>query len=411
MTRTESGTSWGEASKQAHPAYPDPDPSEVPKNWTKRHTDADEIRRKFGMKPFDPSQFDAMTKPYPNCIDHEPPGESEWGHIGGTNFLAVGEKGSGKSTLGLYTAARLMEVNNEAVVWRGSSSRSEWLPFKHWTTLLLPRSADIEPSWKPRDIRKSNAGDDAELSEIVREVKYYDDPVDLNDKLEPGKFHVVYPDPTFAGCEEIMAGSDFCPTPVPFTPVDQAGDDEQATPLVHWWFAWMTAKLEYGPYDWTTLIFDEAADLAPDDAKADDAETYEKVQTLRRVMADSRKFYFSLFFFAHHEANLHSKIRRTVQWRVNMADETANPCRANGDRPPVGFNAIPMEQDQLSFRDVGHGLFWTEQRFTRFKWDDIPVEAVDQNRWLKISLDEPSGGDTRPRGSDQRADTRGAADD
>lgn len=401
-----SGRPWGNGTKQDHDDYPDPDP--VPNGWHAQHTDADAMRRKYAFGRWDPEAFHDYEKPYPNCLVHEAPGESEWGHVGGTNFLTVAEKGSGKSTFGLKWSERLMEVNDEAVVWRGSSSRSEWLPFKHWTKLLLPANAEIDASWKPRDIRAQNAGDAADLEDVVREVEYYEDPVDLNERLEPGKFHVVYPDPSFAGCERIMAGSDFCPKPVPFTSVGEAESGEDATPLVHWWFAWMVAKLESGPYDWTSLIFDEAADLAPDDAKADADETYEKVQALRRVMADSRKFNFSLFFFAHHEVNLHSKIRRTVQWRVSLADGTANPCQVNGDRAPLGFNNIPMKQDQLSNRDIGHGLLWTGQRFSRFTWDDIPVDEIDENRWLKISLDEK---DTRTRSSEQQQTPRSVAND
>lgn len=375
------------------------------------HTDADEIRRKFSFPEFDGSDYEAINKPYPNCLLHEPPGEDEWGHVGGTNFLAVAEKGSGKSTLGLFWSARLMAQNDEAVVWRGSSSRSEWLPFKHWTTLILPANADIEPEWKPRDIRKSNQGAEAELADVVRDVKYYEDPREVNQLLEPGQFHVVYPDPSFQGCEEIMRDSDMCPRPLPFTPESEAEEPSEVTPLVHWWFAYFTAKLEYGPYDWTSVIFDEAADLAPDSARADQNETYEKVQTLRRIMADSRKFYFSLFFFAHHETNVHSKVRRTIQWRISLSDETANPCQLNNDRPPVGFNGIPMEYDQLSSRNIGRGLFWTEQRFTRFKWPDISVDPVDESRWLKISLDELRGASTRARNTERPNDSRGIADD
>ncbi len=404
----EYGREWGARSKQTHPDYPDPDPEARDPGWLNRHDDERSIRQKFGISAWDPDAFEIYERPYPNCLVHEPPGESEWGHVGGTNFLCVAEKGGGKSTFGLKWSERLMEVNDEAVVWRGSSSRAEWLPFKHWTKLLLPVNAEIDANWKPRDIRQQNAGEPAELEEIVREVEYYEDPVDLNERLDPGKFHVVYPDPSFTACEQIMAESDFCPTAVPFTTTSEAEERADATPLVHWWFAWMVAKLEYGPYDWTSLIFDEAADLAPDDAQADANETYEKVQALRRVMADSRKFNFSLFFFAHHEVNLHSKIRRTMQWRVSLADGTANPCQESGDQPPVGFNNIPMKRDQLSQRPIGHGLLWTGQQFSRFTWDDIPVDRVDEDRWLKISLDE---GTSRARSSDAQQNTEGVADD
>lgn len=409
MSKLSHSDNWGIDTKQTHPGYPDPD--KKPRGWHNKHTDADEMRRKFSFPEFDPEEYESINKPYPNCLLHEPPGESEWGHVGGTNFLAVGEKGSGKSTLGLFWSARLMAQNNEAIVWRGSSSRSEWLPFKHWTTLILPANADVKPSWKPRDIRQQNQGEEAQLEDVVREIKYYDNPKEVNQLLEPGKFHVVYPDPSFTGCEAIMQDSDFCPRPVPFRSENEAEEPSDVTPLVHWWFAYLTAKLEYGPYDWTSLIFDEAADLAPDDARAGANETYEKVQALRRVMADSRKFYFSLFFFAHHESNLHSKIRRTMQWRISLADETANPCQSNNDRAPVGFNRIPMKYDQLSMRPVGRALIWTEQRFTRFKWVDIAVDQSDAGRWLKISLDELSQSHTRAHNTEQPNDSREVADD
>lgn len=399
------GEIWGKGTKQDHDAYPEPDPT--PRGWHNKRTDAESMRRKFCIPAWEPDAFDEIDKAYPNCLVHEPPRESEWGHVGGTNFFAVSEKGSGKSTFGLKWANRLMDVNNEAVVWRGSSSRSEWLPFKHWTKLLLPANAEIDAAWKPRDIRKQNDGEEADLTEIVREVEYYEDPIDLNERLEQGKFHVVYPDPSFAGCERIMAESDFCRQPVPFTPVSEAEERADATPVVHWWFAWMVAKLEYGPWDWTSLIFDEAADLAPEGAEAGPNETHQKVKSLRQVMADSRKFNFSLFFFGHHEVNLHSKIRRTMQWRVSLADGSSNPYRKN-DTPPIGFNTIMMKEDQLKDKEIGHGILWSERSFSQFTWDDIPVDLVDEGRWLKISLSESH---TRAHVSDQNQTPRGVAND
>ncbi|MDB2276695.1 hypothetical protein PM022_19660, partial [Halorubrum ezzemoulense] len=240
-----------------------------------------------------------------------------------------------------------MEVNNEAVVWRGSSSRSEWLPFKPWTRLFLPANAASSASWQPRDIRADIDGDDADLEEVVREVIYYEDPRDINEQLEPGTFNVVYPEPSFSGCAEIVAESDYMEQPVEWVPKWEA-DQGDATTLIHWWFAWSIAKVEYGPYDWVSLLFDETADWVPQSARAEQHETFAKIGALRRVLADSRKFYFSLYFLAHNEENLHSKIRRTIQWRISMPDGTANPAQENNDRPPVGFNAIPMIRDQLS---------------------------------------------------------------
>lgn len=391
---------------QTHDDY-----SDNAKGWG----DARAISEVYGIPQWwkQEKQFTEYEHPYPNCIVHEAEAD-KYNHVGGTNWLALGEKGSGKSTLGLALAHRLMEANDEAVVWRGSPDRSEWLPMKPWATICLPANADIDARWKPRDMRKNPDGEPADLENIVRKVIYYDDLRDLLSQLERHQFHVVYPDPSFTGCNEVMRESGYCPHEVEYVPrsVADREDSLKTTPLVHWWFAFCVARLEHGPYDWTSIIFDEAADLAPESARADKAQTYEKVTSLRRVMADSRKYYFSLFFFGHHEENLHSQIRRTIQWRVDMPDGTANR-RKDIDSPPVGFRQIPMEQDMLSRKGPGKAICWTETNFTRFTWKDFPDAKEDRNRWLKVRTadgksDKPS---VRARTSESVAATQGGSDD
>ena len=147
QTHSDPTEEWGTGTKQAHPGYPDPD--EPGQGYNNLRSDQDEIRRRFGIAPFDPSDYD--FSPYPNCLIHEGPTEDRGtDHTGGTNFLGIGEKGSGKSTLGLWYATRQMEVNNEAVVWRGSPSRSEWLPLRPWTRLFLPSSVDAPREASPK---------------------------------------------------------------------------------------------------------------------------------------------------------------------------------------------------------------------------------------------------------------------
>jgi len=228
---------WGTGTKQAHPGYPDPD--SPGSGWNNRATDADQMRRCFGISPYS-DEWPPYQHPYPNCLNHTEDG-GEWGHVGGTNWLGVGGKGAGKSTFGLYWAVRLMEVNNEAVLWRGVSNRSEWLPLAPWTTVYLPRSVDLDPRWMPEDMKRPNGGEPANLEEIVREVRYYDNPVDLNDQLEPGTFNVAYPDPEFTDCEDIMRSSDYVGTNVTFTPLSEA-DENEGTSVEHWWFAYFVAR-------------------------------------------------------------------------------------------------------------------------------------------------------------------------
>lgn len=378
------GHDWGEKTLQALDGYPDFDgePDERPRSYDRHHTDADEIRRRYGMEPYDDDVWDSQEYAFPKCLNHSLPEANGWGHAGGTNFLGVGGKGSGKSTFGLYWGTRLMEANDECVVWRGTPSRSEWLPLRHWTTLWLPAGVDVDPVWKPRDMTQQNAGEPASLEDIVRDVKRYDDPTDLNQRLEPATFNVVYPDPSFTGCEEIMSNSDYVPTPVSFTTQDAAEEPADATPVVHWWYAYFVSKLDDGPWDWTSVIFDETEDLAPQSARADAHETYTKIESLRRVMDQSRKFALSVYWLAQNEPDLHQKIRRTIQWRVATADESGNPTDASG---VIGFREVPMKYNILSSKSVGHGLLYQEQSFSPFSWPDISDPSVS-DRWLSISL-------------------------
>ncbi len=149
------------------------------RNDARRHTDARSIREQFGIPAWDRSAFDWQSV-VPNCWEHtwNAPLDED---AGGTDFLCRGKPGKGKSTLANYVATRMMEINDERVVWRGSSSRSEWLPLAPWTRLCLP--ADIEISARLESKDPTQPAVDLELDDlerIVREIVYYDDPVDLN---------------------------------------------------------------------------------------------------------------------------------------------------------------------------------------------------------------------------------------
>lgn len=397
------GSDWGQGTKQAVPGYPDPD--DPPARYEQRHSDADEIRRKFGISAYKSEKWESYEHPYPNCLEHTAEGDN-WGHPGGTNFLATAGKGAGKSTFALWWSARLMEVNNEAVVWRGVSGRSEWLPFAEWTTLFLPKNVDQEPIWKPRNMMRPNEGEAADLENVVREVVRYEDPIEINDKLKPGTFNVVYPDPSFTGCDEIMRDSDYVGKKVTFTPIWEA-EDGGGTPVDHWWYAYFVSKLEYGPWDWTSIVFDEVQDFAPQDASnTENAKTHALVESLRKIIDQSRKFWLSIFFFAQGEEDLHAKIRRTMQWRVSLPDESGNPTK--NDSAPLGFSDIPMKKNMLKEKGPGFIVLWTPANFTRLKSDNIWVDEKWSDRWLKIS--RPTG-TTRARSSDSEANPGGVPSD
>lgn len=341
-----------------------------------RHSDAASIRRYYRFPRWDRDRHADYPMVIPNCIEHTmEPGPREV--AGGTDLLCRGKPGSGKSTLACYFAARLMEVNNEKVVWRGSTSRSEWLPLAPWTRLCLPRGVDIRVRLEPKDPTKEAVNlNVSDLEGIVREVVRYDNPVQLNrELLKEGQFHVVYPDPEMRGCQAVYEDASEKTYEPPrgrdlFSPEDPAN---------HWWFAWFLARIEHGPHHWTTWICDEIGDIMPQSAQKDRFGTYQKVELTKDTWVDARKLHLSIFAFGHSEKDIHQMIRHKIRWRVQMPGQ-ANPTTAS---KVVGFDTVPLEYDVTSSMPLGEALMYTETNFDPFKFADLSG-GPDYN--LKLQL-------------------------
>ena len=349
-----------------------------------RHSDADSLRREFGLAPFDAEAFDYQGV-VPGALKHARDG-SAWSPAGGTDFLALGKPGSGKSTLLLEWSARLLEVNNrpdfsEAVVWRGSESRSEWTPFAPWATVCLPASCEVDAR-----VEHTLTGErsDVELSDIVREVRYYDDPRDLfQNQVEAGKFHVVYPDPEMRGCQELYEES----------PKTYDLEFEEGDPLGHWWIAAWMARVEHGPYNtFTSFVIDEAGDFLEESASKDRFSSYEKMQLAQDMYVDGRKFGVSFYMAGHNRSDLSSLIRKKLRWEVTL-NGLANPTR---DSQLVKGRTVPMKTNLSGSLDTGRAVVWTGENFCYpFGWSDIPKWTDEE---LKISLSVP---EVEPRESSE----------
>ncbi|WP_276252800.1 hypothetical protein [Halomontanus rarus] len=341
----------------------------------RRHTDADSIRRHFGIPAWDRSKFD-YPQVVPNLIEktHDPPAfEAE----GGTDFFARGKPGSGKSTLANYLAARELDVNDAIVVWRGSSARSEWLPLAPWTRLCLPKGVDVEIRLEAKNPADPSILLDVEdLERIVREVVRYSDPIDLNHRvLQHGAFHVVYPDPRMRGCQALYGESDRTVEP----PTGRELFDPE-DPADHWWFAWVLARVDHGPHHWTTWIADEIGDIAPQSVQKDRFGSYQKVTLLRDSWVDLRKMGVTVHAYGHAEEDVSDLIRRKLRWRIQM------PGQANPTSPSkvVGFDSVPMNADVTSKFPVGKALCYTETKFDYLGWKDMP-RATNHNLKIKVS--------------------------
>lgn len=364
--------------------FPEPDRGTAEYTGNRsRHTDVEWIRRYHGVPRYGGADVFDYENLVPDVFEHTIEAGPKT-TAGGTDLLGVGKPGSGKSTFLNHLSKTILEVNadhREPVTWRGATSRSEWLPLAPITTLCLPRGADeISIELIPRDPTAPAIELDVDdLDRIVRTVAYYDDPRDLNQEvIEPGQFHVIYPDPSMRGCQRVYEESSKT-----IEPPNDRGVFEPEDPVDHWWFAYLLDRVEFGPFGFQTHIFDEIGDFAPEAARSDRFGTYEKIELLRDVWVDARKNHLTIFAFGHSERDIHNLIRHKIRWRVTMPG-TANPTSKS---EVVGFDAVPMDQEMTSRYSIGECLVYNETNFEqKVGWPDYEKPV---NFKLKIA---PEGG-------------------
>jgi hypothetical protein len=379
---------WGHGTVQAREILEDE--TDAPDWWT----DAYEIRMRFGIPEFDRSAHEREV--YVDCLVHEKPAKTT-SSPGGTDYLKVGERGCGKTTDNLHWTTRLLEVNEERVVWRGSQSRPGWLPFRDWATVWLPENASVTAEWVRDGESTADGLGETGLEDEVRAVRYYEDPVDLVEQLEDlpaGTFNVVYPDPSFSGCEKLTRSTHRIGSTLPFTPEWETLGDGSPTPLTHWWFAFLLAAVDHRQdYSWLSIIFDEAHNLVEEGAEEDEHSTYKKVRLATDCYDDTRRARVSIYWTTHREDKMHHKIRKEVMWRVDMPDGTPNPRKNRARSIPAGFDTVPMYADIMSTRKVGRALLYNENEFVLYSWSDIPKLEEDAGRKLNVYLGEPERDD------------------
>lgn len=340
----------------------------------KRHSDGNDMRMKHGIPEWDPERFQYDV--LPDLLTHswDPEGDRA---VGGTDAYIKGKPGVGKSTLLCYLVARLIDINDETVFWRGSSSRSEWLPLAPWATLWLPQGAEIDATLAGRNPTDPtvDVGVD-ELEEIVRTVRRYRTPRDLLDKAGPARLHVVFPDPELRGAQAALEAS---ADKAYETPPNRDQLFHETDPDHHWWIAFNLERVENGPHHWSTWVCDEIGDLLPQNARKDAYGTYQKVELTRDSWVDFRKKGHTVLAAGHSEKDLHSMIRRKLRWRIQMPRQ-ANPTTASDI---VGFDSVPMNSDMTSRMPIGRALCYTETNFAKFRWKDMQSPTSHK---LKITI-------------------------
>ncbi|MFC7236579.1 hypothetical protein [Halosegnis marinus] len=388
------GYDWGERTLQGYEVLRD---HRAPKYY---ESDAQEIRGKFSIPSFDleafcEHKFGRMV--YPDTFIHEQSAERARSNKA-TDCFITAERDAGKTTFARNLSPRLMEENDEKVIWRGRSESSGWLPYRHWTQLYLPASVELDGTImeEESDDRLQPLANER-LDELVREVVYYDDVYDLLDQISErpaGTFNVVYPDPSFAGCSTVIERTDRVTGTFEFTPAWESDDPvhDPGTRTIDWWFAFIVARAEYGPFnEWWSLLFDECGDFIKQSASNAEGRLHDKIELLRSLWAASRKRKLSLFFFGHRGRNVHEIVRREFKWHI-PADGSPNPTQGRRSSYPLGMQKVPMETDILSGQPQGTGICFVENEFSLFGWGNIaePSDNEWASRWVKIRFEPPA---------------------
>lgn len=299
---------------------------------------------------------------------------------GGKDVFIHGLPGSTKTTLLGYLACRVMEANNETVVWTATPGRSEWLMLAPWATVAFPEGVQRRTVVEPFNTRIGRF--ELDMDAFARDVITYTDPEDLMEQMRDrpdGQLYVTYPDPEFRGCEFLVGEN--------YTSVWEAEDIHGTTPLEHWWFAWAKARVE-GPYSyWTSLIGDEVDEWLDSDASDDEHGTYYKVKGFKDSFREFRKDHLSFFLACHNRDEVHSKVTKKLRWTATMNQE---------ETPPDA----PTDGDVTSRMDLGEGLIWKAVKYASFSWPNlkrfhsIPARVTVEYPQYDAELRRKGGKDT-----------------
>lgn len=304
--------------------------------------------------------------------EHTPVSVSDLEATGGTDALIYGPMGRGKTTVVQTFIARLMEINNEAIVWRGTGQRSEWLPFAPWTIACLPEGVEYDVQLAPPedDLGFSEAAQfdpaDVDLEDIVWKVKRYSSIEDLNHNvLVPGAFHVVFPDPMHRGAHRATVDAEETKV-LEYTGAHESDDPAEVTPPKHWWFAWLVHHNSFGRSMRVAWVCDEASNIFEDHASNDDHGLADAIKAVSQNYVDFRRNGLSFVLLTQKPFEISWYIRKKMRWAVTLSG-ASNPV----NEEVIGVTP-PMTSEFTSGWDLGKAIIWTGGEYADFDWDAIP---------------------------------------
>ncbi|WP_158855592.1 hypothetical protein [Halorhabdus sp. CUG00001] len=296
---------------------------------------------------------------------------------GGTDMHAHSKPGGGKTSFGMLPGVvRLMEINNETILWplpadkTGLVEEVEILPMAPYMTLLRPKGVEISAEFVPKNPRLDKVDVDLTTPHPFRNVIEYEDPVDILENIVlRGGAYAILPDPRFRECERLTATNYVTP--------DEADDISEVTRLRYWDHALMAARAKADQFlHPSTVIEDEFSDLVPMNPKADASDTHQKVKSWPEVYGKARKKNHSLVSMSHSINRIDPDVLEKERWFVTMPD-TDVPSSVPGISKP------PVSTQFMSGKPKGTAVVWTNNRFAEVGWSN-PYRTIDFRGELNI---------------------------
>lgn len=296
---------------------------------------------------------------------------------GGTDMHAHSKPGKGKTSFGMLPGiVRLMEVNNETVLWplpadkTGKVEEVEMLPLAPFMTLLKPKGVEVAAEFVPKNPRLEKLPVDLSTPFPFRSVIEYEDPIDILENIViQGGAYAILPDPRFRGCQRLTATN--------YNTPHEAEDISEVTRLRHWDHALLAARAKADQFlHYSTQIEDEFSDLVPMNARADASDTYLKTDQWPEVYGKARKKNHSLISMSHSLKRIDEDVLEKERWFVTMPDTDV-------PRSVPGIQNVPVFSDYTKNWDVGSAVIWESTNYADISWEN-PYRVIDFQGELNI---------------------------
>lgn len=288
---------------------------------------------------------------------------------GGTDFHLHSKPGRGKTSfLNMVGVVRNLEINWDTVLWILTLDELEILPLAPWTTILKPAGVEVKVTAKPSQYWLPDV--EVALDDVFRDVVEYTDPVDLFEKVVPGGFYGVLPDPRFRKCEKLVRAN--------YTSAWEAEKPSEVTPLRDFTHAVLEVRAREDVFlHQTTLIKDELGDLLPSNPENNEHDEKTKVKEWPKRYGKARKKNCSFVGASHNLFEIDEDVIRKERWFVQM------PKSPVPSSSRAGLGDVPHTKRQVKGLDIGQALVWDSENYVEIGWPN-PYRRYDWHGEIDI---------------------------